>query len=148
MQIDAGELSVVVEHLLEVRHEPVRVSGVAVEATAELVVYSPVGHRIEGVSDHLKQRPVASRHISPQEELEDRRLCELGSTAPATVSAIERARQSTNSRIEHLAAEGHARRARDCVATGEHRRQPGTSVDDLVSLRLPQLDDARKHLGK
>ncbi len=38
LQIEPGELRVVVEHLLEVRHEPAAVDRVAMEAAADLVV--------------------------------------------------------------------------------------------------------------
>ena len=47
VEVDPRELGVVVEHLLEVRHEPDRVGRVAVEAAAELVVDPAVGHLVE-----------------------------------------------------------------------------------------------------
>ena len=47
MEVRRGEQRVVVEHLLEVRHEPGLVDGVAVEAAAEEVVHAARGHRVE-----------------------------------------------------------------------------------------------------
>ena len=51
LQVEPGEERVVVEHLLEVRYEPVGVDGVAGEAAAEVVVDAPVGHPAQGGLD-------------------------------------------------------------------------------------------------
>ena len=55
VQVRAREQRVVVEHLLEVRDEPVVVGGVAGEAAAELVVHAAGGHRVERRRDHLER---------------------------------------------------------------------------------------------
>ena len=52
MQVHARELGVVVEHLLEVRHEPALVGGVSVEAAAELVADAAIRHLVECEADH------------------------------------------------------------------------------------------------
>jgi hypothetical protein len=48
VEIRRDEQRVVVEHFLEVRHEPLRVDGVAVEAAADEVVHAARGHTVEG----------------------------------------------------------------------------------------------------
>ena len=58
MQVRGREQGVVVEHLLEVRDEPDRVDGVAVEAAAELVVDAARGHPVERRRRHLERRLV------------------------------------------------------------------------------------------
>ena len=47
VEVRRDEQCVVVEHLLEVRHEPLRVDGVAVEAAADEVVHPARRHPIE-----------------------------------------------------------------------------------------------------
>ena len=53
VQVGAGEQRVVVEHLLEVRHEPDAVDRVAGEAAADLVVHAAGGHPAQRVQRHL-----------------------------------------------------------------------------------------------
>ena len=65
-----GEQGVVVQHLLEVRHEPVRVGAVAREAAAELVVDAAVGHGVEGSGDHRERGLVARAAPGSEQELE------------------------------------------------------------------------------
>ena len=52
VQVDAGQLGVVVEHLLEVGHEPLDIDAVAGEATADLVVHAAAGHAPERAFEH------------------------------------------------------------------------------------------------
>ena len=53
VQVGDGELRVVVEHLLEVRHEPALVDRVAVEAAADEVVHPAGRHPVERPLGHL-----------------------------------------------------------------------------------------------
>ena len=52
IEVELRQLRVVVEHLLEVRHEPFGIHGVAGEAAAELVVNAARGHAVAGVQHH------------------------------------------------------------------------------------------------
>ncbi len=47
VQVQATEQSIVVQHLLEMRHEPFRVNRIAVEAATELVVDAAIGHALQ-----------------------------------------------------------------------------------------------------
>ena len=47
VQVDTDQQRLVVEHLLEVRHQPLLVDRVAGEATADVVVHSTARHRVE-----------------------------------------------------------------------------------------------------
>ena len=47
VEVGRGEEGVVVQHLLEVRHEPAVVDRVAVEAAADQVVHATGGHAVE-----------------------------------------------------------------------------------------------------
>ncbi len=58
LELDAGpeveprQLCIVVEHLLEVGHEPVGIDAVAGEASSDLVVDAAGGHLLEGLGEH------------------------------------------------------------------------------------------------
>ena len=77
VQVERGELAVVVEHFLEVGHQPLGVDRVAVEAAAELVVHPAAGHARERGLDHLPGARVAAPLPEAQHELPDHRLREL-----------------------------------------------------------------------
>ena len=49
VEVKLRELRIVIEHLLEMRHEPLGVHGVAREAAAKLVVNSPSIHAVASV---------------------------------------------------------------------------------------------------
>jgi hypothetical protein len=54
MNAEAREQRVVVQHLLEVRHQPHRIDRITMEAAADLVVDPAAGHAAEGVCDDLE----------------------------------------------------------------------------------------------
>ena len=53
MQIEATEQSVVVEHFLEVWHEPLSIYRVAMKTSTQLVVDTAIGHMLKGYFDNL-----------------------------------------------------------------------------------------------
>ena len=54
IQVQLGQLGVVVEHLLEMRDQPLGIHGIAGEAAAQLVMDAAGGHAVAGVEDHAK----------------------------------------------------------------------------------------------
>ena len=77
MDVDARELRVVVEHLLEVRHEPDRVRGITCEATAQVVVDAARGHRIERPARHCQRPGITVLDVQAEQELDRHGLREL-----------------------------------------------------------------------
>src|SRR5215211_2444691 len=69
VQVVRGQQRVVVEHLLEMRHEPVGVDRIAMEAAAHEVVHPAGGHPVESLHDH-RERLFVAAEVHPQEELE------------------------------------------------------------------------------
>ena len=55
MQIQTRQERIVVEHLLEMRHEPLRVHRVTMKPAAELIVYAAFGHLAAGVLDYFQR---------------------------------------------------------------------------------------------
>ena len=89
VQVDGCEQRVVVEHLLEVRHEPDRVDGVAVEAAAELVVDAAGSHPVERDARHAECVLGLGACVEAKEQFERRRGRELGRAAEAAVDRVE-----------------------------------------------------------
>ena len=116
MEIHARELRVVVEHLLEVRHQPACVGGVSMEAPAELVADPAVAHLHQREADHGAGRAVAGRH-APQHVFERHRLRELGRPAPRPIPGIEPCVERRVDRLEEVAID-------DDLAAGRSRSAP------------------------
>ena len=103
--VDLGELAVVVEHLLEVGHQPLVVHGVAVEAAAELVVHTPLGHLPKRLGDHLQVAPVPRQAVGAQEHVEHPGVGELGRPAEAAVGCVVGGRQALRAAGDDLHAQ-------------------------------------------
>ena len=86
VQVRGDEQRVVVEHLLEVRDEPVGVHRVAVEAAADDVVHPARRHRVERGRDHLQL-------AAAEQELERRGRRELRRAAEAAPLGVEHSRR-------------------------------------------------------
>ena len=87
------DLRIVVEHLLEMRHEPFGVGRVAGVAAAEMIVDAARVHRLEHRAQSLAEgRIAAAEHLVP-EKAEDRRIGEFGRAAEAAMDGIDRAQK-------------------------------------------------------
>ena len=88
LEVGFDELRVVVEHLLEVRHQPTRVGGVAMEPAADLVVDAAIGHRVEGPAHLLGGLRIIAPARVAQEEADETRLGELRRSVPAAPALV------------------------------------------------------------
>ena len=87
--VSADELRLVVEHLLEVRHEPARIGGIAMEAATDLVVHAAADHRLQGVSDDgLHALIINAANPGIEKKVETHRRWELRRPAKAAVGVI------------------------------------------------------------
>ena len=59
------------------------------EATADLIVHTPSGHRFQGLGDHLQRPWVVGGIVVAQQEFQHHRLGELGRPAPSAVRLVE-----------------------------------------------------------
>ena len=141
-----GQLRVVVEHLLEVRHQPVRVGAVAREAAAQLVVDAAVGHPVEGRGHHAQRRRVPGAVPGAEQELERHRR--------AGTSARRRSRRAPRRSEARQPSRGllRARARSDRPPPGGNRqllaqvrRQLSTLRLDLVAPVPVRLGDRRQH---
>ena len=100
-RVDTCQQGVVVEHFLEVRHQPDRIDAVAMEATSDLVMDPAVGHAVQRGLDHLL-RVVVFRvgPQSPQQELERKVRGELGRAPEPALARVERHREAGHSIVD------------------------------------------------
>ena len=96
VQVDGGEQRVVVEHLLEVRHEPALVDRVAVEAAADEVVHAAERHPVERAARHLLL-------AATEQELEHRARAGTSAPAPTRPTAGRSSRASVALRVRRAA---------------------------------------------
>ena len=143
----SDELRLVVEHLLEVRHAPVRVHRVAVEPAADVVAHAAGGHG--------PQRP--QRHVAGGRRGRSARTRAAGSSSSAGRGNFgappnpprrlsNAASNSSYGRREGLGA-GHvgltaAARAGEAA---DARRQPGRRLHHVVAVLLPCAADLLEH---
>ena len=69
LQIRNRELRLVVQHLFEVRHEPVFVHRVAVKSAAELIVHPALGHRAQRRQHHVPSFFIAGGGAIAQQKI-------------------------------------------------------------------------------
>src|SRR5262249_50701656 len=82
------ELGIVVEHLLEMRHEPPGIDRVAREPSAEVIIDAALTDAIKRQLDELEALEVAALAVTPQ-QLEQSSLREFWCAAQATVLPID-----------------------------------------------------------
>jgi hypothetical protein len=134
VQVRAREQRVVVEHLLEVGDEPVRVHRVAREAATHLVVHAARGHRAERVARHLGL-------AAAQQEL-DRGRCR--GAAEAAVRAVVLAAQELDRIVERALVEGLLGGPQQRAAA-QPLGDPLAALADLLAPFVPRLRHRPEH---
>ena len=90
-RVDVGtaEQCLVVEHLLEVRHQPSLVHAVPREPASDLVVHPPARHGVQREGDHRAQCGVAGVDVAAQQQVERERAGEFRcATEPAPPGVV------------------------------------------------------------
>ncbi len=108
VQVGPGQLRVVVEHLLEVRDQPLRIGRIAGEAAAELVVDAARRHGVERSPRHVQRLDIAGAHEAAQEVLDGHRGRELRRATPAATGDVERLAERRRRGIEDGRVDGGA----------------------------------------
>ena len=93
-QVGPRELRVVVQHLLEMWHEPFRIGAVARETTAQVIVDTAARHTVQGAHDDIPRGFVSGPLPEAEQELQGHRLRELGRRAEAAEFGVVLGRQA------------------------------------------------------
>ena len=88
-EIGNHQLRLIVEHLLEVRHEPVFIHRIAMKSAAQLIVHAAFFHRDQRVDDHVESFVVAGALPVAQQEIVHGRPREFGRAAEPAQLRIE-----------------------------------------------------------
>ena len=139
--VDPQQLGVVVEHLLEVRHHPVGIDAVAGEASAELVVDPPAGHRLQGPGRH----PPGTLGAVPEQELQHHRRRELRRTPEAAALGVVVLLDQAHRRVEDLPVE--AARGKGGLASQVFAQLAGHAAY-VVAAVLPRIGQRLQHLSE
>jgi len=107
VQVERGELGIIIEHLLEVRHQPLPVHRIAMEAAADLIVHAAAGHLGQGEVGHVLRLHDARALPVAQEEFPVHGLGKLGRAPRASLPRVELARQSLVGRAPEPLALAH-----------------------------------------
>ncbi len=89
VQVETRKLGVVVQHLLEVRHEPALVDGIAMEAAPDVVVHPAGRHAVARERHGIEQLPPTRLHVLAQEELDGLGVRKFGRPPKPAVRAID-----------------------------------------------------------
>jgi hypothetical protein len=146
LQVEAGEEGVIVEHLLEVRDEPVGVHGVAGETAAQLVVDAAVGHLPERQLHAVEGGAVASAVMVAEQDLQVHGLGEFGGRPEPAEAAVQLREERPGRTIQQPGARvfglGHGCRTRcpEEVADGVG------ALQHLIAAVLVGVGDAQEQL--
>ena len=125
VEVEVHQLRVVIEHFLEVRHEPFGIDGIAMEPAADLVVHTAGGHPFAGVEHHLYGSIVFEPRAATQEKRRFARTRKFRRAAEAAVlrvvvvqtrqcdADVGRDSRAADGEAVLLAVPGTARRARE-----------------------------------
>ena len=146
LEVDLGEKCVVVEHLLEVRNEPVGVDRVAVKAPADLVAHSAVCHPVQRDRGHGEKIVLAGVQVLPQQKRNGGARGKLGRPAETAPRRIEFPSELGG----RLREDGFVQRAGACCRRNDVDFQRTDHLigtfDDLVTPLAPRLGGGGQNL--
>ena len=143
-QVD--EQRVVVEHLLEVRHQPVRVDRVAREAAAEMIVDAALADVDERGLHGVARRLVAVADGAAPEQPEEIPLRKFRRAGQAAVQAVDGADHAAGEIGQHGVVDVGG--VPEACALLERVDQQAGVVGDLVGLLAVDAGDLAQHVGE
>ncbi len=146
VQVGRGQQGVVVEHLLEVRHQPSAVHRVAGEAAGQYVVHPPGRHPVQRRRHHRRRLGIAAP-AHPQQELERAGGRELGRAAEAAPLGVERRADRAGRGRQRRLGERAVGRAQP-AGGGERRGHPPGGGHDLALPLAVGVGHRDQHLAE
>ena len=106
LEVEPGEQRVVVEHLLEVRGEPLGIHRVAGETAAEMILNATRSHALEARGHHLQRFAIAGLAVAAETEREAHGVGKLRGAAEAAVAGVEPGGDRLGGLGQQIAVEG------------------------------------------
>ena len=147
LRVCQDEECLVVEHLLEVRDEPLRVRRVAVEPVADLVEDPATAHGMERLLDHRVCRLLPRPVPVPEQEYEVVRGRELGRIPEPPVLPVEDPEEGVIGLVENRLA-GFALLRRGSRRALQRLDDLVAGVLEFLPLVLPDLTDPGDEIQK
>ena len=147
MEVDPGQESVVIEHLLEVGDQPAVVDRVTGKPPAQVVVDPTRGHGVEGRGDHLEGRRVARRQEIAEQGLQTHGLGKLGCPTKAPPYRVVLGGKLEGRRVEGPLG-WRSVVGRNVGLASYSGRQAATSVVEVGTSVGPGLTDRDENLGE
>ncbi len=141
VQVRADEQRLVVQHLLEVRDEPLRVDGVPVEPAADVVVDPATGHAVERADHGAEGLGVAGRGPLVDQERQRHGLGELRCPAEPAVDPIQLSERPRGRMPQQLAAWEGAVAFGELAARTDRGVQTTGVLEQLAVPFLPRVVD-------
>ena len=153
LEEERGELGVVVEGLLEVRHVPAAIDRVAMEGAGELIADAAAAQVVEGereVAPHVVDRSGGrGRALDPaQLGEEQRRVGELLVGAEAAEDLIARRAEREHGDAEHVLVQLAARGSADRPRRRSGRAARGPCRGEARGVVVEALVDLAEHVGE
>ena len=137
---------IVVEHLLEMRHQPFGIGGVAGEAAAQMIVDAALAHAPQRDIDRLAIAGIAAALPGAPEQLEDRHLGKFRRPADAAMDEIDLLQQALGNAVEDLRPDARARLGQSELA--QRLLQRGDVLGHLLGIAVIGVGDGAQHLGE
>jgi len=152
VEVDADQQSLVVEHLLEVRYQPLLIDRVPGKTAPDVVIHPAAGHGVERRRDDRESVVLGKPSVGAQREIEAHRRRELGRGTESTPGRVERPGQLCQGLIQ-LGHTGQVGRRRDLRGAADRVGESLDVLADVVGTVLPhvvdRLDEAQEvRLGK
>ena len=134
---------VVVEHLLEVRHQPAPIGAVAAEAPAYMVEYAASGHSVQRAFHHGVGTAVAAQQAISQQKQQVMRRWKLGRATKAAVAVVEALLQHA---VGHI--NGTGVRPAGLTAAAQVFGDGAAGLPQALPVIPPQRLQCLQHLGE
>ncbi len=147
VQVEPDEQRVVVEHLLEVRHQPAGVHRIAVEAATQVIVEPAGRHLPERMNHQIERIPILGPVVVAQQEIQRRRRRELRPVAEAPVDRVVEEGEVPDRPVKQVGAERLAGRPRGADPS-QPDSHPFDVRPDVGGPTVVSLRDAHQDLRK
>src|SRR6266496_2579083 len=102
MQVKTRQEGIVIQHLLKVRYQPLRVCGITMKSTSQLIIHTTIGHFAAGVTNNFESLFFSSPMIIAQQKLKRHCRRKLRCSAETSLDSIVTLNDSTVRLVEHI----------------------------------------------
>ena len=148
VEVELRELRLVVEHFLEVRHEPFGIHRVTREPAAQLVVNAAGGHAVAGVQHHARGFVIVKTFRAAQQQRWQAGLRKFGRAAETAVARVEHPLEKFARVFERFLRRKQIPRVRIRGGGFKARMDFVRRTGDFIPAGLPDFVDLPEQLQK